>query len=238
MTQANDVPTADDQEKIIERIRKLLNLADKSKNNMQGETEAAFAAAQKLMAEHNLSISDVEFKKQQEEGIKEGSVEQTKAYTAQWEKDLAHVIDKLCSTKHFYRIRRSNNWTGRNVVVTFVGIQQDITLAKEIYTILQKQIKRMASKRDYSGADARHFCLGVVLTLLDRARQEFAGLTPQQVTKCKDMVVVKDALVKAYFNKLDLRTARSSGASVNPAAFDAGREAGKNVSLNFRKTIR
>ena len=124
------------------------------------------------------------------------------------------------------------------MVITFVGIQQDITLAKEIYTILQKQVKRIASKEGYSGADARHFCLGVTSRLYDRALEEFADMTPQQASKCKDMVVVKDALIKAYFNKLDLCTARSSGASVNPAAFDAGREAGKNVSLNFRKTIR
>ena len=45
-----------DKDVIIDRVKKLLNLADKDKNNSDAEAEAALLMAQKLMAEHDISI--------------------------------------------------------------------------------------------------------------------------------------------------------------------------------------
>ena len=47
-----------DKDVIIDKVKKLLNLADKDKNNSDAEAEAALLMAQKLMAEHDISIDE------------------------------------------------------------------------------------------------------------------------------------------------------------------------------------
>lgn len=47
-------------EKIVDRIKKLLNLGDKARNPNEAEAEAAMAKAHELLAEYNLNLSQLE----------------------------------------------------------------------------------------------------------------------------------------------------------------------------------
>jgi len=56
----NTADTAPISDRIIEKLQKLLNLADKAKNSSEAEADAAMALAQQLMAKYNLDMATIE----------------------------------------------------------------------------------------------------------------------------------------------------------------------------------
>ena len=75
-----------DKEKVLEQIKKLL--ARSMNNPFVAEAKACILKAQKLMAEHNLSMREVE--DVPKEVIREGVTPYTK--TVWWHRNLGHII--------------------------------------------------------------------------------------------------------------------------------------------------
>lgn len=99
-----------DMEKIKDRIKKLLNLAE-DQGAFDGEVDNALRFARRLMLRHNVTQEDLEEAKDAHEAaadaeaVEYGRVE---AFTlganlSNWENTLAHSICKLIGTVQFYR---------------------------------------------------------------------------------------------------------------------------------------
>lgn len=111
-------------EKIIEKIKKVLEL---SKNNpsMQ-EAQAAALKAQKMMAEYHISLSEIEAV-EDVENISEKQVDVGNGN--KWKYFLAGIIAKNFRCKHFYY--------GKSTVV-FYGYEEDATIAAMTFEFLFK----------------------------------------------------------------------------------------------------
>lgn len=231
--------TKDVSPKILERIRKCLKLAANKSGATTDEASTAMAMARKLMDEHNIQLSDVEVKKELNEGVREvNATDKPKAYTARWEKVMASVCDNLFGTRHYYNNQWHSGWTGKSTTIVFMGVGQDPEVAKESYNILCAIIRKMGSSRGLAGSDLRDYCLGIATTLNNRAWDiKKASEQQPEMSSCRDLVVTKDAMIAAHENSIGLRKARAWSGRYSQH-YEQGRQDGKKIDLNMRKAIK
>lgn len=220
-----------DKSQIIDRIRKCLLKGDSTRNNSQAEVEVALAMAHKLMTEHNIAMTDVQFNSSAGT-MKEGITEQystVKLGSTRWRLYLAAVTDILCNTKH-YQTRKVIDGKIQKVLV-FIGTKQDIELAIELFTDLVKAVKHI---RRGQSENVAAFSSGVATCLYHRAKE----MKKEQVypTNTTAMIVVKDKDIQIYMAKIPgLVHTNSKARRVNGSAYDAGYSAGKNVALGAKR---
>ena len=230
--------TAKPSSSIMDRIRKCLNLSDITKGATEAEAAAAMAAAKRLMAEHNLNISDIEMKEEVRHGANSTADTLTRKNRYDWENYVARVADALFGTKHYFTslpASKGGGWVRR---VMFVGVGQDSAIASEAYSILVDIVFKMGAASGYEGRQRTSYCLGVVQTLIERANDSVRDITPVQEEKCRGIMVVKNQVIETHLKQLGLRNARASRRSVNGAAYNHGKADGRNVNLSFNKALR
>lgn len=223
---------------IMDRIRKCLNLADRDKSKTtEAEAAAALGAAKKLMAEYNLSMSDVEIKEEARAGAVEAMDGLKRKDHPVWEQYMARVVDNLFGTDHYHTasMNEKGAWVRR---VKFVGVGQDAAVAAESYTILVNMVWDMAYGWGYKGKEHTSYCTGVTLTLLKRAQDRVKDETPAEAEKCRGIMVIKNAVVKQHMTDIDLKPGRRRATSVNSEAFAHGKADGRNVNMDLRKSLR
>ena len=126
-------------EKIIEKIRKCLELA----NNNPSEEEAKSAAlmAQKLLAKYNISMADVEDVVNDCDDIVEEVVwfkDLVKWGSARaWKYELAAIVAKNFRCKHFFYGKSG---------VAFYGHMTDVDVAEEVYAFLFRNGDKLANR--------------------------------------------------------------------------------------------
>ena len=120
--------TISKQEKIIAKIRKILELSKKNPN--QNEAEAAALKAQALMAEYHVELTDLEDMQTVEEITEE--VFQTGTGN-KWKYSLARIIARNFRCRHFYY--------GKSAVA-FYGYETDVKIAVMTYEYLFKVGKK------------------------------------------------------------------------------------------------
>lgn len=134
-----------DRDKIIDKIQKLKAMAD-SANAIGSEAEAqAFANMfQKMLLEHRLEMSDIEFQAfEKEQPIEKKWVDyrqypgmKFKKRRSGWMEDLAGIIARA----HFCRLLVSQ---GSNII-TFVGRADDIKVVEYMFVTLVRSVEKMA----------------------------------------------------------------------------------------------
>lgn len=123
-------------EKIIEKIRKLLEMTEE---NGASENEAMVAAlkAQKLMAEYNITIADIDTK-QSGQSIVEESFNCGKG--DKWKFRLANIIARnFCCTVYF--INKTH--------VVFYGYEKDAKIAVDVFKFLFNTGNKLADRCYY-----------------------------------------------------------------------------------------
>lgn len=135
------------QEKVLARVKKLLALAvDKSNIN---ESENALLMAQKLMAEHNISMSQVDAV---DVDRKPEVVERYASYSSRnmpwWYLSLARIIADNFQVAYLVGVKPSKqrHKPGTPQQIIFVGLQEDVELAVEVYQFALDAIKYHADK--------------------------------------------------------------------------------------------
>lgn len=218
------------RERIIERVRKLLALS-----NSSNEHEAALAAAhaQRLLAEHNLAMSELEM---QEEGA--GEVELKVAKTVpKW---LSSLFATVANAFDCFPIVTTNQEHSR---LRFIGVGEDPGVAACTLQYLIKELRRLASGylsslelRDagLSATDRQRIRTSYLLGGVHGVRQAMAAQKAQTPTTSKALVPVKDALIRQYREEHvgELRTRRSRSSTVVSEAFHQGRQDGASLQLN------
>lgn len=211
---------------VIEKIKKLLALADSS-----NEHEAALAAAhaQRLLSEHNLGMADIEASHKPDTADR---IELSAAKTLpKW---VRHLSAGISSAFDCQAIHHSAN--GR---LTFIGVGADPQVAAYTFTYLERTVRKLCSRfMKQQNSDTivarqrelrRHsYYLGAVSTITTRLAEQKAA-TP--VTSCA-LVPVKTALIKQAMNEIgSIRTVRSRRSYIHADAYYKGQDDGRQVGI-------
>lgn len=216
-----------EQNPIIEKIRKLLALA-----NSSNEHEAALAAshAQRLLSEHNLAMADIESEQKPQSADKVEA--QASKTLPKW---VRHLSSGICSAFDCQAIHHPT--TGK---MTFIGVGADVQIAAYTFAYLDKTVRRLCStymtvhvSRDipnrHRELKRQSYYLGAVSTINTRLREQKA-VTP---TTPGALVPVKEELIKKAMSEIGpIRTVRSRRSYIDSHAYTKGQQDGHNVGIN------
>jgi len=210
---------------IISKIEKLLALA--GNNPSENEAQAAMLKAQKLMAEHNLSMAQFQNKPQEKKEVATGYF---KGYhNTHWAISLAKVI-----SDNF----RCNLLRVPGYGLLFVGLKEDVAICKAVFTFASSTLDKnmMKLRRQYrkqglptdgiSGDYTAGFVAGLKAKYKEQVEKNSWGL-----------ILVKDALVEQKTKAImDPNKRGTSGKrlnrSGNPELYAKGYTDGKNLGAD------
>lgn len=134
-----------DNSKVLDRIKKLLALAGNNPN--EAEASAAMEKVQAMLAEHNLSMSDVSTHDKAEDGfVIDGTLETD---SRPWRRQLAVLVGRMYFCTYFFDHRyepRSDRACGyvRYDVHNFVGARHNVAVVHLVFKYLNDAITRLA----------------------------------------------------------------------------------------------
>jgi hypothetical protein len=236
-----------EMEKVMKRVQKLLNLADGNQN--ENEAQAALLKAQKMMAENNISMSDVNLldtTPKKEVGEASGAW-----MKIQWfHKAVASVIADNFRCYWFYR-----SWNGKSKLV-FMGLKADAELAQMMFDFAilaveynadeyvkeQRQLRYIRDSKGIKTDYMKGFIRGLSEKFKEQSKMKVQQETTdeQGVTTTKEvsmaLVLVKDdALVEAH-KAMKLRKGSTTQGGRTSAgdtgAYNAGKEKGKKFEAS------
>ena len=238
----------DDKEKIKEKIRLLLNLAN-NKAATEGEVQAAMAKVNKLMHDYMLSIDDIEEAKEEFTCI-------SKVYN--WRKKQAicrsvdTIICKLFDCECFYNRYNKNT--------TIFGVELDVDtvfyMLDLCYDALDNSFKKFTRTKEYSinlmfyskavikNDFIKGFCMSIIRTAktLIKEKEEFNNKQHSENSTCTAIIVLKNQLVESEYDRmknnkgLKIKCSKSSIRGITSEdALKVGSSEGSKVSL--RKAI-
>jgi hypothetical protein len=216
---------------ILVRIKKLLALA--SNNPSKEEAAVAAAKAAELMADHKLEMSALDGVNIDPEAVKVGEAFVSLG-AGLWIGWLSVSVGKAFHAKP---IKTRKN--GHSALV-FIGKRDDVAASIEMMRWLVSQIKSMAVRyareNGAKGKTVTHsFCVGAANVVSRRLNEAFAKRTAEN-PRYGALVVVDDKAISTYVAEKwgRLRTSNARTSTRDYAAYNAGRVAGENVSLNQR----
>lgn len=212
-----------DKENIIEKVKKLLALADSDKNASESEVQAAMLKAQELMAKYDVVIEDVK-----EDEIKYGLEECTHKWDMGFRCPLGTTIAENFRCEMFLRGKR----------IVFMGRADDAKIARSVfemaYAFVLKEGNRHYNKAYAMGLKTKgvfnSYAIGFIVGLkLALGKQSVALMvvTPKDV-KDKFEEMSKDMRVKDTSMRMD--------DGIDRDTFNSGRKDGE--ALLSRKQIR
>jgi hypothetical protein len=133
--------------KLIDKLRKLLALADPTRGATEAEAASAMAKVQSLLAEHNLSLSDLETGPQ---GPRIREDKELRTDSRPWRRALAISVARLYFCDHFYSFHKE--WTNKRScgyirydVHHFIGEEHNVLVAKMMFLYLIGTIDALAT---------------------------------------------------------------------------------------------
>ena len=217
------------EEKIIEKIRKCLALAEN--NPSEEEAKAAALQAQKLLAKYNISMVDIEAAGGSTEQIVEEAVwfeNCVKGVARAWKYELAEIVANSFRCKHFFY--------GRKAAV-FYGHETDAKAAAEVYRYLFSMGDKLANRVTYRVLRAYHKrgesakVSGIYNSWVKGFLKGLRESLSQQCTAL--MIVVPEDVVSAYTRKS--ATFKSMKAGTRNTGFDP--EAYKDGFVNGKSAM-
>ena len=230
-----------DKQKMIERLQKLLRMADGQAN--ENESQTALVLAHKLMKEHGMQMADLK----EATGV-DWDIEK---WTSEWKSQIDSYSRILaCATAKLFDCEwwmlRPGRRYGYKVSLCFTGEKVDLAMAIEVWPWLGKESMRFARTGYGSGWSPSHRCFAesFACRVLERASEmsEKDRKSNGDEDDQKYALVVRDkenAIQEFLENdgvKLKMRNSSLKGGYDHNAA-TAGTEAGGRVNLNFRKGV-
>lgn len=223
------------KEKILDRVKKLLELAKDNAN--ENEADNAMLKAQEYMARHKISQSEVDTiidKETEPNVIEEPFTLWSK--TKWWERELASVI--AWNFRCYYVIYTRNSLTR----LSFYGKDEDVWLAKEVYEFaswaIQYHSKQYMKERDVAD---RTIKTGLKNAYMKGFINGLNARYKKQVAENEwALVLVKDAIVEKKWTDRDLKKVKnkSNASFLNDAqARKDGYDEGNNLNMIKHKSI-
>ena len=223
-------------EAVVRRIRALMA---RTVENGATEAEAASfaAAAQRLMNEHNLSLSDIKLKETancREEATFQGFRSDPASYRC------AVAIAHLTDTRVWIK---TQGGVGRLV---FFGMDTGVIVAHYVYSVIDRAITyewiKFSKESGFHGAPKKQqaaikegFLTGMTSRLNDRLYEIKAAERRANSATGRDLVISIAGIVDAEMKKRGITLGKGKarrGGPIDGDAYRAGRAAGDTVALN------
>jgi hypothetical protein len=218
---------------ILQRIKKLLALADGTRNNSPEEAAAAAAKAQALLFRYNLELADVTAATADAppEGIEkyDYTIDATRTNFA-WKGSLLAAV----SGANFCRVIRTGG--GGSSKMCLVGKASNVQSVIYLFEYLAREIDRLAGeicRREGIFTRrvqwARSFCMGAVSTVTRRLREQKDTQAAESAAG-RALVVVSDRELDRRYREFfpHIRTSRST--VTRNGAYLSGQRAGEGIS--------
>lgn len=235
-----------DNQKLIERVRKLLALSDQNRNSSESEALAALDKAQSLIAEHGLSMSEIELQEKLVETV-EQKERLTSNKPAGWIGMIYRAVYNDIFNCRYYQTKDRSLKTFKYV---FVVTKSNLELAEYFCSYIIRTINDISDVEMYKYKKAggtengktwrSSFCFGcagrIIERLEEKYRKSFSPLSQQHGL----MRIQKDAVEKYLEDRgLKIRT-KQSGTLKSADGYFSGRDQGNKIglhdSLNSSKT--
>jgi hypothetical protein len=239
-----DQITKEKREKIVAKIRAL-----REKTTEGGCTEAeAMAAAEivsKLMAEYDLTFTDVEVR---ESEVIQESVMSDRSSNSHPTKFCMNALETFCGIKIWFG-KQYTPGKGRKIYHTFFGLPKDVEIATYLYNVILGAMEREAfsfkespeyniswygkgEKKIATNSFLRGMAVRISQRLRDLHKEQMQTMNDTPIGR--ELVVVKKSVVADALRKagICLKTSQSSAVSHNQAAYAAGQAAGDRVGLH------
>lgn len=215
---------------IIDKIMKLLNLGDETRNSNPHERDLAAKKAAQLMAEYSIDFIDLKEGKAKSYSFMKEEVQGYGFHENTWEAILASGVARIMDCKVITRDwRHEEGW-----YIIFVGTKSDIELAVFFFKYLRRTINRMAEVSSTKKASRDSYCYGMILTIKQRLEELFRQKEELIPSNCRDLVIIKKDDLNEAFKEMFPNTRRSHLRTSNKDyhAYVKGLEDGKNIPLN------
>lgn len=202
-----DVTAAEKRSKILAKVVKLFDFAHhqatlEQRGATESEVEVAVTQARRLMAQHLISMAEVEEAAGSRVEQIRAAVSSTNAYTrkmknlAPYDRVVASAVAKLTNT--FWITLHRGGYT----TLQFVGEGDDVQLAITLFFTILEHV-RAAARRVYGSAHWRKphtsYAVGFAHRLLQRAEERGdLGLTDNQMQTLAMVVYRKQEAIQVY----------------------------------------
>ena len=218
------------KEKVIAKIQKLFA---RKESNFSAEAETALLMAQKLMLQHNISMSDIDEAVIEEQEVVEMCVQRSQTPT--WHGAIADIIARNFRCKIMWRISRK---TGKRVrCVVFIGLTDDVVIVSEAYAYAialvrynMRCIKKQQpqAKTAYVNTYVIGFIDGLEAKFREQVQRENWGL-----------MLVTPALVQAKFDSFHPAAQKNAGRKAqcynNPRVYAQGYQDGREFDHTAKR---
>lgn len=211
--------------KIIEKIKKLLSLSESSNSN---EAEVAMLKAQELLAKHKLSLKEV-----QEYKVVNSKIETKRTNitftTAKWKGELAGLIADNFGCYCYFKTRGTNS-------VVFLGREEDVTVSNIVIDYALDFIESVTNRIKYSykrdGLSTRGVVNDYAMGFIEGLRDKF----DQQKSKNQEwgLVLVKDKEVTEKYENIKFNRTLNTDSTFkgNSDAYECGVKDGESFSIS------
>ena len=168
---------------VLQKVKKLLNVAERGDECNIDEANSAMAMAHKLLRKHHLSMSRVlEFDSAQsgtDTDFLELREEEAASFKAnvipKWMMSVIMTVNRVSQTKTLIKRTPRNTSAYGELRIVFVGDSTDVYSATELFNYLRNTISKLSSKHrksvDGKFKHWRSFAEGCSDTILDRAKR-------------------------------------------------------------------
>jgi hypothetical protein len=236
-----------DRDKLLDRIRRLLRLAESSNVH---EAASAAARAQELMSRHRIEAAALDTNPTDVRDHRDDPLEASKRLRP-WKTHLADAIARANGCRIYLHTK------GNMRAVVIVGRTEDAALVRVLFAELVKRVESMTRK--HGAGRERSFCnafrLGMVVTLGERLAQASAearkqaleagvthtdelgeddadDLSPEASALAIARLDAQDDAVERFMdNELKLERGKSKGVTADAEGYALGRVKGNEVPL-------
>ncbi len=218
---------------VVEKIRKLLALADGNQN--EHEREVAMQLAMDLLAKHNMTLSHLE---------SDMSLSSTTEVDGDFRLDpWIRVVIRAACRLYYTEVYISERydylrWRKTNVPV-FVGTAENIAVTMEVATWLMNSIRRESNRAYRDEYERRSFRMGAADRIFERAIEmmEAEKKAPAGST-ATSLMVVRNQLERAnqeHLSTLHLHKFKGRTSYVEGDAYAHGEAYGERVRLESKR---
>lgn len=217
------------RDELLDTIRRLIALSSSSNEN---ESAMALARAEKLMAEHNISMVDIETQQ-----VK-ANYEEHDVYSAgrASKKDpyLCSILQDFFFVKAIYiPVGYGKN---KKTTLRFFGDKVNVEIAGYVYGVLDIVFDVFADTNKIPARSRRSYYQGLCNGFKEKLRAEREALNKNDKNR-NALVLVDKALVEAFQKQFpDVKTKKVSASRMDTDAYNKGVKDGKDI--NLRKGIK
>lgn len=222
-------------DKILDRIRKLLAMANDERGN-DNERETALRQAHSLLTKYGLDLMDVEAH-EREKLDPRGSYDE-EGWSMTWTRTIRNIIARLFMCKYYYGRKIS----GTRQIHYFVGRESNAVTAMYMSAYVIENVLKEGRRlyRHNLAPETRSFAMGVA-TRLSRRVEEMIAAKAEEVASSGGTAIALLDLAKAeelanldFVASWDIKESKSRAVKVDRGAYSAGYEHGGKISLNVQ----